>query len=561
MGFAGSMQERAYVIALPQGAEAGRKRVGSQMGNQNSDGMSRRSLLNMIGTVAGSAVMYHAMTEMGYAGESGYNGPIKLSAPPPGTSALILGSGIAGMVAAMEMRDAGYKVQVLEYNGRAGGRNWSLYGGDTYTELGGFTQKVGFAEGHYLNPGPWRLPYHHYGILAYAKRLNVALEPFVQINYNAYLHSTEAYGGKPQRYRTVQADFQGHVSELLAKSTRQKALDGAVTREDQEILLAALKDWGALDANYNYAKGLTSSDRRGYASDPGGGLNSVPVPSEPLALSDLLKSNLWSSLTAGAGYEFQSSIFQPVGGMGMIGKAFGKALEPLIQYNCKVIDIHQDAKGVTATYIDSRTGGAPRKATADWCVCTIPASILSQIPMNVGGPMRDAIDHLPYQAALKVGLQFKRRFWEEDEQIYGGITYTNQPNTLLGYPNYKMFSNGPGVILGSYTFGANAFIAAAKSPEDRIKDALDYGAKIHPQYRKEFDCSAAVAWHRVPWTLGCAGDWTDDLRARHYNNMCAIDGRIVLAGEHASRIPAWQEGAVTSALDAIGRLHKRVLAA
>ena len=78
---------------------------------------------------------------------------------------------------------------------------------------------------------------------------------------------------------------------------------------------------------------------------------------------------------------------------------------------------------------------------------------------------------------------------------------------------------------------------------------------------KEFDCGAAVAWHRVPWTLGCAGDWTDDLRARHYNNMCAIDGRIVLAGEHASRIPAWQEGAVTSALDAIGRLHKRVLAA
>ena len=49
--------------------------------------------------------------------------------------------------------------------------------------------------------------------------------------------------------------------------------------------------------------------------------------------------------------------------MGMIGKAFGKALEPLIQYNCKVIDIHQDAKGVTATYIDSRNGGTPQKAT------------------------------------------------------------------------------------------------------------------------------------------------------------------------------------------------------
>ena len=39
-----------------------------------------------------------------------------------------------------------------------------------------------------------------------------------------------------------------------------------------------------------------------------------------------------------------------------------------------------------------------------------------------------------------------------------------------------------------------------------------------------------------------------------------IDGRIVLAGEHASYIPAWQEGAILSALDAIERLHKRVVA-
>ena len=130
---------------------------------------------------------------------------------------LILGAGIAGMVAAMELRDAGYKVQVLEYNDRPGGRNWSLYGGDTYTELGGATQHVQFDPGQYINPGPWRLPYHHQGILHYVNRLDVALEPFTQVNYNAYVHSTEAFGGKPQRYRQVQADFHGHVAELLAK--------------------------------------------------------------------------------------------------------------------------------------------------------------------------------------------------------------------------------------------------------------------------------------------------------------------------------------------------------
>ena len=70
-----------------------------------------------------------------------------------------------------------------------------------------------------------------------------------------------------------------------------------------------------------------------------------------------------------------------------------------------------------------------------------------------------------------------------------------------------------------------------------------------------------MAWHRVPWTLGCAGAWTEALRAEYYDDMCAMDGRIVLAGEHTSRIPAWQEGAVLSALDSIRRLHQRVMAA
>src|ERR1700761_8749168 len=48
------------------------------MDNTPHTRMSRRSLLHMIGTVAGSAAMYHAMTEMGYAQESGYSGPPKL---------------------------------------------------------------------------------------------------------------------------------------------------------------------------------------------------------------------------------------------------------------------------------------------------------------------------------------------------------------------------------------------------------------------------------------------------------------------------------------------------
>jgi monoamine oxidase len=523
--------------------------------------MNRRSLFKLIGAVAGSAVMYQVMSELGYAGESGYTGPVKLEGDPRGASVLILGAGLAGMTAALELRNAGYKVRVLEYNDRPGGRNWSLYGGDTYTELGGFTQQVQFAPGLYLNPGPWRIPYHHRAVLDYCKRLNVALEPFTQVNYNAYLHSTNAFGGKPQRYREVQADFQGHVAELLAKAAHHNGLDQAVSAEDREILLEAMREWGALDKNYEYKKGLMTSERRGYISDPGGGLTAGFVPSEPLAFHDLMQSRLWGAIAAGHIYEFQSSIFQPVGGMGMIGKAFGREVGNLIEYNAKVTGIEQDERGVSVTYLDTKAGGAPKVAKAQWCLCTIPASILSQIPLSVGAPMKAAIDALYYDSAIKVGLQFKRRFWEQDESIYGGITFTDQPNALIGYPASRYFDDGPGVLLGAYTFGADSIQYAAMPPEERIRKTVEYGMKIHPQYATEFQHGVAVAWHRVPWTLGCAGHWKEQLRAQHYDNLCAIDGRILLAGEHASRLPAWQEGAVLSSLDAIRRLHRRVLAA
>jgi len=74
----------------------------------------------MIGATAGSAAMFQAMSSMGFTAESPYQGPIELQGTPKGASVLILGAGIAGMTAAYELRNAGYKVQVLEYNNRGG---------------------------------------------------------------------------------------------------------------------------------------------------------------------------------------------------------------------------------------------------------------------------------------------------------------------------------------------------------------------------------------------------------------------------------------------------------
>lgn len=521
--------------------------------------MTKRDLLAMIGKTAGASAMYMAMSSLNQAHATTFKGKPKLEGDVKGASVLILGAGVAGLVAALELSRAGYKVQVLEYNNRVGGRSWTLRGGDSFTELGGATQNVGFAPGNYINPGPWRLPYDHKGMISYCNELGVALEPFMQVNTNALLHNTQAFGGKPIRYREIQADFMGHTSELLAKAVNKQALSEDVTKEDAEILLEALRDWGSLDKDLRYVKGPESSDRRGWAKNPGGGLSAYPIPSEPMKFSTVLQSHLWTGLSAGFGIERQSSIFQPVGGMDNVAKGFEKHVGQFVRFNSKVVSIKQDAKGVTATFEDTKTGQRST-ASADYCLCTIPLSILSQIDMNVGDKMANAIRAVPYEAGFKVGLEFKRRFWEQDDHIFGGISYTDLPITQISYPSTRYGSSGPATLLGGYTFGAYAYEFTSLPPAERVARAVEWGSKIHPQYKDEFLNGVAVGWHRVPWTQGCFGNWSPEARKEHYDNLCQIDGRILLAGEHASFIPAWQEGALTSSLDAIGRLHQRVVA-
>jgi monoamine oxidase len=148
-----------------------------------------------------------------------------------------------------------------------------------------------------------------------------------------HLSPTDALNGKPQRYRH---DFTGYVAELLAKATNKNKLDHAVTAEDKEMLLVALRAWGALDENYTYRAGTSASDRRGYLGDAGGGVDAAPIPSTPLGLSDVLKSQLWRGLLADRYYRLLATMFQPVGGMDMIADAFRREVGDLIRFHAKI---------------------------------------------------------------------------------------------------------------------------------------------------------------------------------------------------------------------------------
>ena len=178
---------------------------------------------------------------------------------------MILGGGIAGLVAAYELRALGYECTLLESRQRPGGRNWTVRGGDKVTFLDGTTQTCSWDEGHYQNFGPARLPSVHHTMLDYCQKLRVPLEVEVNMSRSAFLQNDKANDGKPMVLRQVENDTRGHVSELLAKTINQGALDQDLSQEDRDRMLSFLRTYGPLDNAGKYI----GSDRAGYSQMAG----------------------------------------------------------------------------------------------------------------------------------------------------------------------------------------------------------------------------------------------------------------------------------------------------
>ena len=113
-------------------------------------------------------------------------------------------------------------------------------------------------------------------------------------------------------------------------------------------------------------------------------------------------------------------------------------------------------------------------------------------------------------SAVKIAFQAKRRFWEEDDNIYGGISWTSLSDiTQIWYPS-NGYHGDKGVIIGSYILGAEvpdlgidaARRFAAMSPAQRREAAIVAGERIHPGYRGELESDASIAWSEVPFQKG-----------------------------------------------------------
>jgi monoamine oxidase len=502
--------------------------------------LSRRALVHLVGRAGGVAAAYHTMAAMGLlAVPDAYAGPPALP-PGRGRRVVIIGAGIAGMVLAYELRNAGYHPLVLEARARPGGRNWSLRAGDTVTETTS-TQHVGWDhDDHlYFNPGPARLPYHHEGILSYCRALGVELEIICNDNRSALMQDDHAFDGAPQRNRRVVNDTRGTVAELAAKAVDKDLMAQPVSAEDKDRLRSLLRGFGALDKDLIYR----GSSRAGWAEAPDATHPGKPYP--PLDFQQILASDFWQGpMQFGELSNMAATMLQPVGGMGRIGQAFGRALGSVISYGAAVTRLRRTEAGVRISF---RHVGAEHQIDAPFVVVTVPFPALSGIDADFAPATRTAMASVDYVPAGKVAFQAERRFWELDQQIYGGISWTSRDITQVWYPSGGL-QRSKGILVGAYIWSddvGNAF--AAKPMTQRLRDTLGDLAHLHPQAPGLLRHGVSVAWKNVPFTRGAWAEWSQEARATQFPLLLAGDGPYMFAGEHMSFITGWQEGAVRSA--------------
>lgn len=430
---------------------------------------------------------------------------------------LIVGAGAAGLVCAFELEKHGERAVLVEAQGRVGGRCLTLRKGDRVEELSGAVQECGFAEGLYLNPGPARIPQHHVTV-DYCRRLGVGLEPFLNRNYSGLVHAEHgSLAGTAVPLRDLEFDFRGRSFELLHAAITGGVAGGELPGELRQRLLSYLVSSGALDPNSGE---YTGAERR----TPGGA---------PLGLETLLESGQGWKLQFFEEFDMQATMLQIVGGTDRLTEAMAGRLKSEIRTGCPIerISVADDCVSVTVE---------GQEVTADRCVVTLPLPALAQVTSNLSSAFKDAVAAAVYEPAVKVGLETKSRWWEEDMRIYGGMTFTDKPSTQAWYPSAG-FGADSGVLLGAYNFGDQGSAYSDLDPKARAAATIAEVEAVHGR-SAEVRSSVSVAWRNQRWARGAYAN-------SDYSTNAVLANphpRLRLAGEHMGGKHGWIAGALES---------------
>ena len=448
---------------------------------------------------------------------------------------IVVGAGMAGLVAGYELFRAGHEVVILEAQGHVGGRVRTL--------------RTPFAPGLYAEAGAMRIPGAHRLTLAYAERFGLSLLPFTAANPAGYYHLF----GRRMRIEAGDEHPDGlgfQLAEHERGRTAAQLLEATLRPIVEKLRMQGETAWRELVQQFDQYSTLDFLETSGWSD---GAIEMLGVLSNQEALLD---NAFLEFLREEVGQCFVD-LRQIAGGMDHLPRAFVPSLGQFIRLGARVRAVDQRPDSVTVHY-DGKAG--PEQVSADRAILAIPFAVLRRIDMLQPFSLakQRAIRELHYDPAVKVFFQCRRRFWEEDDGIFGGRSITDLPIRTIYYPDHGR-ETGRGVLLVSYTWGEDAQRWGAMPPDGRVTQAEHDAAFMHPQVAAECELGVSKVWQADEYAGGAFADFAPGQQTRLFAHIIAPEGRIHFAGEHASLLHAWIQGAIQSGLRAAREVHMALL--
>ncbi|OOZ75425.1 hypothetical protein BOW50_11690 [Solemya velum gill symbiont] len=525
---------------------------------QMSKRISRRDFLSKLGRVGASLAVLKSMNAM--AGSSSAcmarTEHTNMALPDgKGQTVIILGAGVAGLAAAVDLTKANYNCVVLELSHRVGGRLFTARRGSRIVQKGlghGMSEQVcQFDEGIHVELGGGRIPFHHRRVIRRWEELDIPYELYAIDCMMAKFQSDALNGGDPIAELAASA---GGSAELMAKlSTSERAQLSELLQ-----LFGGLGGDGCEEGDFCGTSrfGCSIKPRIAGSFEPSISDDNCTASPAPIAFPDLVRSEYWNKAGAVGGHTpilqasklvYQPGMLQPVNGMDALPQALSEQLGDRVQLNTAVEHIQLTKDGVEIGYKNTLTGERATLKGA-YCLSSVPATLLAKIKNNFPEDARAAISDAHTRPAVRFAYQANHRFWQNDEnQIYGGMSFLDNPLAEVWYPS-SGFHMRKGGFMGGFYLRDEATRVGKLSLEGRIAEARKLGAKIHPEILDDAivpgNRALSLAWQHIP---GEEGMVTLFRQQNSYERMLTPFGdRFFMLGCQASPLRGWVEGALMS---------------
>ena len=440
----------------------------------------------------------------------------------PRARVVVVGAGLAGLVAADRLASNGVEVTVLEARERLGGRV--------------LTVRDPFVAGQSAEGGGEYIDAVHVEMLGLVERFGLELDDLRLVGSGRAL--------------VLAAGRRASYGELLA----QPGVGAA--RERFYAAAAALA--GSLDASGGGPR-AAELDRRSAASlldelelDPIARFSLEEeirddYAAEPERLSLLFLARAERPYTKVPDRQIEP--FRIQGGNDQLIEALADAFGGSISTSRPVEGISQRDGGVSVA-----AGGG--RFQADWCLVAAPLPAVREIEFDppAAGPIAEVIERSAYGMVTKTLLQYRRRVWKAEGLSGDAITDLPVGTT------WEATCAQPGVpgILISYAAGRYGEEAAAVGETEGVLRAAAGAARLFPGSAGELGPTARIAWPNERFSGGSyIAPAPGQALAQPLLRRPA--GRIVFAGEHTDdRFPGYMEGAVRSGQRAANQLLARI---